>query len=81
MGNVDKDINQHNAGWSFDHISEDFDSHIQRSIPLYQEGHELICQYSDFFSSRTALSTISAVPPDSSWQSWRGVIPKRADCV
>jgi tRNA (cmo5U34)-methyltransferase len=55
MGNVDKDINQHNAGWSFEHISEDFDSHIQRSIPLYREGHELICQYSDFFLKPDSL--------------------------
>lgn len=46
---VDKNINQHNAGWSFENISEDFDSHIQKSIPLYQQGHELICYYSDFF--------------------------------
>jgi tRNA (cmo5U34)-methyltransferase len=46
---VDTNINQHNAGWSFENISEDFDSHIQKSIPLYDSGHALICQYSDFF--------------------------------
>ncbi|MDB5748417.1 MAG: type 12 methyltransferase [Massilia sp.] len=49
MVNVDKNINQHNAGWSFENISEDFDDHIQKSIPLYKQGHELVCQYSDFF--------------------------------
>lgn len=49
MASVDKEINQHNAGWSFENISENFDSHIQKSIPLYQQGHELVCQYSDFF--------------------------------
>ncbi|ALK97906.1 methyltransferase [Massilia sp. WF1] len=49
MAAVDKNINQHNAGWSFEHISEDFDSHIQRSIPLYESGHRLVCHYSDFF--------------------------------
>jgi len=49
MVNVDRNINQHNAGWSFENISEDFDDHIQRSIPLYKQGHELVCQYSDFF--------------------------------
>ncbi|MFC4929125.1 methyltransferase domain-containing protein [Massilia sp. GCM10023247] len=49
MANVDKNINQHNAGWSFSNISEDFDDHIQKSIPLYEQGHDLICQYSDFF--------------------------------
>jgi len=55
MDNVDKNINQHNAGWSFENISEDFDSHIQKSIPLYQQGHELICQYSDFFLKPDSL--------------------------
>jgi tRNA (cmo5U34)-methyltransferase len=49
MANVDKNINQHNAGWSFENISGDFDNHIEKSIPLYKQGHELICQYSDFF--------------------------------
>ena len=49
MVSVDKGINQHNAGWSFENISENFDDHIQKSIPLYRQGHELICQYSDFF--------------------------------
>lgn len=49
MVNVDKNINQHNAGWSFENISEDFDEHIRKSIPLYNQGHELICHYSDFF--------------------------------
>jgi tRNA (cmo5U34)-methyltransferase len=46
---VDTNINQHNAGWSFENISEDFDAHIQKSIPLYDNGHALVCQYSDFF--------------------------------
>lgn len=49
MKPVDKSINQHNAGWSFENISEDFDSHIQKSIPLYENGHRLVCHYSDFF--------------------------------
>lgn len=49
MNAVDENINQHNAGWSFENISESFDSHIQKSIPLYESGHRLICHYSDFF--------------------------------
>jgi tRNA (cmo5U34)-methyltransferase len=49
MAAVDKNINQHNAGWSFENISDNFDDHIQKSIPLYRQGHELICYYSDFF--------------------------------
>ncbi|HEX8605095.1 MAG TPA: methyltransferase domain-containing protein [Pseudoduganella sp.] len=49
MKAVDSKINQHNAGWSFEHISADFDQHITRSIPLYDMGHQLICYFSDFF--------------------------------
>ncbi|KLR57045.1 methyltransferase [Diaphorobacter sp. J5-51] len=49
MKAVDENINQHNAGWSFHNISESFDSHIQKSIPLYAHGHDLIRRYSDFF--------------------------------
>ena len=46
---VDTHILQHNAGWSFDNISSDFDDHIRRSIPLYESGHGVVCHYSDFF--------------------------------
>lgn len=38
MVNVDKNINQHNAGWSFENISDNFDEHIKKSIPLYDQG-------------------------------------------
>lgn len=55
MVNVGKNINQHNAGWSFEHISGDFDCHIRKSIPLYEQGHELVCQYSDFFLKPDSL--------------------------
>jgi tRNA (cmo5U34)-methyltransferase len=46
---VDRNIVQHNAGWSFENVSADFDEHILRSIPLYRQGHQLIAYYSDFF--------------------------------
>jgi tRNA (cmo5U34)-methyltransferase len=49
MNAVDKNIHQYNAGWSFENISESFDSHIERSIPFYRSGHGLVCRYSDFF--------------------------------
>ena len=39
-----------NAGWRFSgEMVETFDTHIDRSIPWYAEGHDLICQLSDFF--------------------------------
>jgi tRNA (cmo5U34)-methyltransferase len=56
MDAVDKNINQHNAGWSFENISDDFDSHIQKSIPLYESGHNLICHYSDFFLKSDSIA-------------------------
>jgi tRNA (cmo5U34)-methyltransferase len=46
---VDAHISQHNAGWTFENISASFDEHILKSIPLYCEGHQLVCYYSDFF--------------------------------
>lgn len=47
---VDKTISSERANWSFGgKIAEGFDEHVLRSVPLYNEGHELICQLSDFF--------------------------------
>lgn len=39
-----------NAGWSFGgKTAEVFAEHVRRSIPMYEVGHELVCQLSDFF--------------------------------
>lgn len=47
---VDNDIKTQRANWSFSGaVAESFDKHVVRSIPLYEEGHELICKLSDFF--------------------------------
>lgn len=36
--------------WSFDNgTAENFPSHVKRSVPGYEIGHELICKLSDFF--------------------------------
>lgn len=38
--------------WSFDnHVAEQFDEHVKLSVPMYNEGHEMICYLSDFFVS------------------------------
>ncbi|MBF0311380.1 MAG: methyltransferase domain-containing protein [Magnetococcales bacterium] len=38
-----------NADWSFGgNVAKTFDSHVSRSVPLYDEGHQLIAQVSDF---------------------------------
>lgn len=39
-----------NARWSFaGGVSEKFDGHVAKSVPLYDTGHELIEKLSDFF--------------------------------
>ena len=45
-----------NAGWRFsgDMVST-FDAHIARSIPWYNEGHDLVCQLSDYFLAEESI--------------------------
>ena len=39
-----------NASWSFKgSVAKNFDNHITRSVPFYQEGHNIIGNLSDFF--------------------------------
>ncbi len=39
-----------NAAWSFGgNVSENFDEHVNRSVPMYQQGHALVTALSDFF--------------------------------
>ena len=39
-----------NAGWTFSNeVARTFSSHVSKSVPLYAEGHDLICTLSDFF--------------------------------
>jgi len=41
-----------NASWTFGgDVAKTFVSHIRQSVPLYEEGHDLICQLSDYFVS------------------------------
>ena len=38
------------SGWKFDkEVVANFGSHVRRSIPLYETGHQLVCELSDFF--------------------------------
>lgn len=54
---VGHNIEADNASWSFKDISENFDQHVQRSVPLYKEGHALVCSLSDFFLPQGAVVT------------------------
>lgn len=49
-GSVGDKISAINAGWSFSgSVADTFDDHVSKSVPLYKEGHGLVCAISDFF--------------------------------
>ena len=50
MINAGDNIKTERANWKFsgDTVKE-FDTHVEKSVPLYNEGHTLICNLSDFF--------------------------------
>ncbi len=44
------------ANWSFaGETAKHFDSHVSKSVPLYNEGHQLVCDLSDFFLKPSSL--------------------------
>ncbi len=50
MSGVGDNIDSNRGGWSFGgQVPKFFDSHVEKSVPLYHEGHNLICDVSDFF--------------------------------
>lgn len=54
---VGDDIVAHNSAWSFSGLCADaFSEHIRRSVPFYDEGHNLICKISDFFVTSASSS-------------------------
>ena len=57
MTQVDTGINVDNAGWTFENITENFDDHVQKSVPLYDQGQDLVCKLSDFFLPSQAVVT------------------------
>ena len=48
MSAKDRTILAEPSHWSFDAVADDFEEHIERSVPNYRAGHELICRFSDF---------------------------------
>jgi tRNA (cmo5U34)-methyltransferase len=47
---ADDDIEVQRANWSFSgDVPKNFVGHAEKSIPGYQQGHELVCQLSDYF--------------------------------
>ncbi len=51
---VDKNISMVGSGWSFQNIGKKFDSHVKKSIPFYDEVHELCLSCSEFFTHENA---------------------------
>ena len=44
------------GAWSFGgDVARTFVSHVRRSVPCYEEGHDLVCRLSDFFVSQQSL--------------------------
>lgn len=49
-------INTNNANWSFSgNVPKNFDNHVGKSVPMYNEGHDLVCRLSDFFLNDDAV--------------------------
>ncbi len=48
---VGQNITADNAHWTFGgNVPDTFVDHIKLSVPLYEMGHGLICQVSDFLA-------------------------------
>lgn len=55
MNRVGDNIQSTVAAWSFDSkdVTDRFDDHVSKSVPLYKEGHDLILRMLPHFFSRT----------------------------
>ncbi len=43
-------IAAHRSGWNFaGEVAASFDTHVARSVPLYAEGHDVVCGLTDYF--------------------------------
>ena len=56
MANVGQKILAENSNWSFKgKVANNFTNHIKKSVPLYEQGHDLICRISDFFLPNNSI--------------------------
>ena len=57
MDKVGTGILAENANWKFSgNVHENFDEHIEKSVPLYKEAHELGLKIADFFLADGSLA-------------------------
>lgn len=53
---VGDNIVKERANWNFGgNTAENFVDHVSKSVPLYNEGHDLICYLSDFFVGNESI--------------------------
>ena len=53
---VGDDIKAGNSSWTFGgNVPLVFENHVAKSVPLYEEGHDLILKVSDFFLSDSSV--------------------------
>ena len=53
---VDKYISAENSSWTFGkNVPKTFTKHINKSVPFYNNGHDLICELSDFFLKNKSI--------------------------
>ncbi len=56
MSDVGDNIKSVVGGWSFGgDVPNNFDSHVSKSVPLYHEGHNLICDLSEYFVNNNSV--------------------------
>jgi len=56
MKNSGDGIQAQNANWRFGgDVAEQFEAHVRKSVPLYDEGHDLIVKLSDYFVKEDSI--------------------------
>lgn len=56
MNKTGDNIESENANWKFSgNVVKEFESHVSKSVPIYNRGHELIIKLSDFFIKNESL--------------------------
>lgn len=56
MKTTGDNITAANADWKFSgDMVDSFDDHVSKSVPFYKEGHNLICQLSDYFIKKDSF--------------------------
>lgn len=56
MSKVGDGLKAENANWNFKgEVALNFDEHVSKSVPFYKEGHQLVCNLSDFFITNDSV--------------------------